>query len=213
MNLNGDLASSDALLLLRVAVGQDVPLECLSPGTPLRTHQTSCYNAAGTVIACPGTGQDGELRFGVERSFTDNGDGTITDNVTGLMWEKLSNDGSIHDKDNEYIWTNAIKKAAQLSAASFAGHDDWRLPNRFELETLVNLAAPDPRTFAPFHIGCQAACTNLTCSCTPSTNLWTSTTTHSGPAQAWTVLFDVGFTDYENKISQTHPARVVRTAF
>jgi hypothetical protein len=45
-------------------------------GQRLRTGQTTCYNAGGTVIGCAGTGQDGELQKGLTVSYTDNGDGT-----------------------------------------------------------------------------------------------------------------------------------------
>ena len=75
---------------------------------PLETGQTACWNAAGQPISCAGTGQDGELQNGLHRGYVDNGDGTITDTSTGLMWEKLSDDTSIHDKDNVYTWTNAF---------------------------------------------------------------------------------------------------------
>lgn len=99
------------------------------PAQPLKTGQTTCYDSSGTVIACSGTGQDGELQKGVARSFTDNGDGTVTDNVSGLMWEKISDDDSIHDKDTTYTWTNAFaSKVAMLNSSSFAGHNDWRVP-------------------------------------------------------------------------------------
>jgi hypothetical protein len=53
---------------------------------------------------CGGTGQDGELQRGVALAYQDNGDGTITDLSTGLMWEKKSSDGSLHDKYNYYPW-------------------------------------------------------------------------------------------------------------
>ena len=69
----------------------------------LRTGQTACYDLVlgeGIIVPCAGTGQDGELQKGLAQDYTDNGDGTITDNRTGLMWEKLGDDGSIHDKDN-----------------------------------------------------------------------------------------------------------------
>ena len=61
----------------------------------------------------------------------DNGDGTITDTKTGLMWEKLSDDGSIHDKDTAYTWANAfaVKVATLNGGGGFAGHTDWRVPN------------------------------------------------------------------------------------
>jgi len=59
---------------------------------PLKTGQTTCWNTAGAVISCPGTGQDGELRRGEPRAYEDNGDGTI------------------HDKDRTYTWTKAFEK-------------------------------------------------------------------------------------------------------
>jgi hypothetical protein len=69
---------------------------------PVKTGQTTCWDADGKVIACAGTGEDGELRRGEPRSYQDDGNGTIRDKRTALTWEKLANDGSIHDKDNLY---------------------------------------------------------------------------------------------------------------
>src|SRR5262249_8529536 len=95
-------------------------------GQPLQTGQTTCYDTAGTVIACAGTGQDGELQKGLARAYVDNGDGTITDTKTGLMWEKLSDDGSIHDWDTTYTWADAFTvKVAALNSGMFAGYTDW----------------------------------------------------------------------------------------
>ena len=58
------------------------------------TGQEICYDSAGNVIACEGTRQDGDIRAGVPwptPRFADNDDGTITDNLTGLMWLKDAN--------------------------------------------------------------------------------------------------------------------------
>jgi len=58
------------------------------------TGQTTCYDISGTVIPCTGTGQDGEIQTGVawpNPRSTDNGDGTMTDNLTGLVWAKDAN--------------------------------------------------------------------------------------------------------------------------
>ena len=74
-----------------------------STGLPA-TGQTTCSDTNGNDIACSGTGQDGDARAGRRLAYVDNGDGTITDSNTNLMWEKLSNDGFIHDKDNAYTW-------------------------------------------------------------------------------------------------------------
>jgi hypothetical protein len=56
-------------------------------------------------------------------SYTDNGD-TITDNNTGLEWEKKTagNVGTL------YTWLEAFAYIASLNTANFAGHNDWRLP-------------------------------------------------------------------------------------
>lgn len=99
----------------------------------LKTGQTTAY----------GTASDGDLQAGNARSSTDNGDGTITDNKTGLMWEKKDQSGGIHDWNNTYSWcgascgsTNIMDGAitttflAGLNAgAGFAGHTDRRIPN------------------------------------------------------------------------------------
>jgi len=199
---SGQIEASDALLLLNKAVDQPVPdLICpLSAGLAV-TGQTTCYDATeGVVIDCAGTGQDGELQRGAARSFTDNGDGTITDNVTGLMWEKLSDDGSIHDGDNLYTWTDAVTtKVATLNATSFGGYTDWRLPNRVELGSLVNAATTRPATYSVFNTGCVASCTVLTCNCTLRSRYWSSTTFAEGPQYAWSVTFEPGNVEWEAK--------------
>ncbi len=60
--------------------------------------------------------------------FMDNGDGTISDLATGLMWQK-ADDGKTRD------WKDALKYAESLK---LAGHDDWRLPNAKELQSIVD---------------------------------------------------------------------------
>ena len=169
-------------------------------GQRLKTGQTLCYNASGTVIACAGTGQDGQFQKGLARSYTDNGNGTITDNKTGLMWEKISDDGSIHDKDTTYTWTTAVTtKIAALNSGSFAGFTDWRLPNVNELQSLANYGAFGPAVFSAFNTSCAASCTVLTCSCTSFGNYWSSSTFQSNSNAAWGVVFFNGDTDANGK--------------
>lgn len=174
-------------------------------GQILKSGGTTCYAYAPTKdydyapIPCAGTGQDGELQKGVARSYTDNGDGTITDNATGLMWEKLSDDGSIHDKDTDYTWTNAIAaKIATLNATTFAGYGDWRLPNVSELLSLINHGAAGPAVFSVFNSGCAPSCTVSICSCTRGTSVndfayWSSTTNQGDLNDAWQVSFNLGW--------------------
>lgn len=180
------------------------------PSQPFKTGQTQCYNAAGTVIPCAGTGQDGELQKGAARGYTDNGDGTITDNKTGLMWEKQddNNVGGIHDKDNTYTWIAAFTKITSLNGASFAGFTDWRLPNADELASLAKRGAVNPAIDAVFNTSCAASCTVTTCSCTASDYYWSSTTYKSIPSSAWTVLFFYGDVDASRDLGKTSNFRV-----
>lgn len=65
--------------------------------------------------------------------LVDNGDGTVTDTVTGLMWQQ-GEAGAMN-------WQNALIYCEDLA---LAGYDDWRLPNRNELQTLVDYAEFNP---------------------------------------------------------------------
>jgi len=160
---------------------------------PVRTGQATCWSATGIVIDCAGTGQDGELRRGEPRAYLDLGNGTIRDKRTALMWEKLSDDDTIHDKDNTYSWAEAFEKIDELNTPPcFAGFCDWRLPNSFELYSLLDLGNVSPAVSAPFSTGCVTDCTVLTCSCTASLGYWSSTTYPSTPQTAWVVNFGSG---------------------
>jgi hypothetical protein len=184
----------------------------VSAGGLQKTGQTICYNTPGSVIACAGTGHDGELQNGVARSFTDNGDGTITDNLTGLMWEKQSDDGGIHDKDNTYTWDAAFasKLVTLNGGGGFAGHTDWRVPNIVELESLKNFGAVSPAVYSAFNTNCAATCTVTTCSCTKSYTYWSSSTYQSGPTLVWTLYFFDGRTEFDDK-TNVRALRAVRT--
>ena len=75
----------------------------------------------------------GNPDYGVNE-FVDNGDGTITDLATGLMWQK-ADDGTTRN------WEQALAYAEDLT---LAGQDDWRLPNAKELQSIVDYTrAPD----------------------------------------------------------------------
>ena len=90
---------------------------------PARTGQTASY----------ATGDDGDLKAGVAwpaQRFT-SGTGSevdcITDNLTGLMWSKAGLASA--------NWGSAL---STINASSLCGHDDWRMPNVNELESLVH---------------------------------------------------------------------------
>jgi hypothetical protein len=168
------------------------------------------FPASGQTTAY-GSGSDGDERAGAVLSYTDNGDGTITDANTGLMWEKKDDSGGIHDKDNTYTWgttsepytmdgTMVTEFLATLNTEPcFAGHCDWRIPNVKELQSLVDyeVASPGPTVNPAFDnaAGCPG-CTDVTlasCSCTASYPAWSSTTTRGYPASAWDVTFGYGY--------------------
>lgn len=151
----------------------------------------TCLDAADAngdlVIAAPGdTGQCSPT------SFTDNGDGTITDDHLGLIWEKLSDDDSVHQFTATHEFPDALAKVATLNTTSFAGHTDWRLPTVRELLTLLR-PGPAPLINPIFDSGCVADCTVTTCSCTSSSvfdeDTWTSTVFPFIPNAFWTVDF------------------------
>jgi hypothetical protein len=87
-------------------------------------------------------GQDAQFE-GYQPSYKDNGDGTVTDLVTGLMWQKsadLNNDGRI-DINDKLTYDEAV---AGADTFSLAGYKDWRLPTIKELYTLIMFYGKDP---------------------------------------------------------------------
>ena len=80
---------------------------------------------------------------GNEPVYVDNGDGTVTDMVTGLMWQQSfdhNGDGSI-DYDDKLMYDQII--ALVNSGVSFAGYDDWRLPSIKEMYSLIQFSGRD----------------------------------------------------------------------
>jgi len=150
-------------------------------------------------------GDDGATRSGAALSFTDNGDGTITDNVTGLMWEKKSRDGSLHDREKAFTWLPGAGSIwewlGQLNSEGgngFAGHGDWRIPNVKELGSIVDYEVASPTATAEFNTACTSgSCGVTTCSCTKTSGYWSSTTLPSLTTSAFVVRFSDG------KISDT----------
>ena len=121
----------------RSGLSNPCPLD--GPVPVLKTGQTVSYEP----------GDDGDLEKGVASPnprFTDNGDGTVTDNLTGLIWLKNANCMRFFITDpgpNERRWQYAIWAANALQSGycgltdnSSAG--DWRLPNKRELLSLID---------------------------------------------------------------------------
>lgn len=134
-----------------------VPLAVLAAPVPIpQTGQTTCYNAEGVIIDCAGTGQDGEKQAGAPLPvprFTDNRDGTVTDNLTDLIWLKDANctasaggvdrSGGLLDWQAALTWcNNLVHGKCGLNDNSAIG--DWRLPNINELRSLIDYSRHDP---------------------------------------------------------------------
>ncbi len=108
-------------------------------GYPLvDTGQISCYGDLN-AITCPQSGvaldgQDAQYN-NLQSSYVDNGDGTVTDNVTGLMWQKTPGDKMNYDQ-----------ALAGANSSNLAGYDDWRVPTIKELYSLILFSGSDAST-------------------------------------------------------------------
>ncbi len=147
----------------------------------------------------------------------DNGDGTISDNLTQLVWEKKTTDvdsgtnaSDRHDVDNEYDWSADTDYDADgpvftdflenLNTTCFAGQCDWRVPTINELQTIL---LPETYPCAP------TPCVDPIFLPTQSYNYWSSSTYQGGPAGAWLVTFFSGYTSALNKTHSSY-VRAVR---
>lgn len=72
----------------------------------------------------------GNPNYGVN-NFSDNGDSTITDNATGLMWTK-------YDSQTGMGWEDALTWVQTKNNENYLGHNDWRLPHTKELQSIVD---------------------------------------------------------------------------
>jgi hypothetical protein len=112
------------------------------------TRQGHCYDAK-VATSCPVEsqrfyGQDAQY-VGNEPRYRDNGNGTVTDLVTGLMWQK--------DPGEKMTFLQAVAEATKLR---LAGYTDWRLPSVKELYSLILFDGTDP-----------SVCATGTCSAVP----------------------------------------------
>lgn len=137
----------------------------------LQTGQTSCHDAAGRRIPCEGSGQDAEFKRGIEwpkPRFEKTGE-TVLDRLTGLMWTEDANPAEF-----PMTWQEALDFVKNMNQEQAHGFNDWRLPNRKELRSLISHqtrkpALPGDHPFKNVFLGWY----------------WTSTTAAINPAYAW----------------------------
>ena len=158
---------------------------CYPPAQVSKTGQVTPYVA----------GDDGVLQPGVVwpvPRFTNNGNGTVTDNLTGLVWMQNANCWE------RQTWTNALAKVAGLNAGSQSctgyttgTHTNWHLPTKRELMSLIDSGRSYPALPSghPFS-GVQ------------TNNYWSSTTNANNTSNAWYVDLNNGYVNgYDKTIS------------
>jgi hypothetical protein len=142
--------------------------------------------------------------------YGNNGDGTVTDYDTGLMWEQKDGADGVpaldnpHDVDNRYTWSLAAdifrtgtaftdflarlddseSSDGVTEGPCFVGHCDWRLPTIVELRGIVDLSASA--------CGVGSPCIAPVFGPTVALNYWSATTVATNPFIAWFVYFDGG---------------------
>ena len=169
-----------------VQTGTATPGNTYNAGVP-QTGQTMSY----------ATGDDGDLEKGVawpSPRFTDNGNGTVKDNLTGLIWLK---DG---DCMGTREWSDALTQVINLNAGTdfscdsyTAGtHNDWRLPNVRELYSLIDSSQP---TVAPW----IALPSGHPFTGVQSYVYWSSTSYAYDTSYAWLVILNNGYVGSANK--------------
>ncbi|MBF0495285.1 MAG: DUF1566 domain-containing protein [Deltaproteobacteria bacterium] len=182
------------LLCCLPAIGESLTYPAPVP----RTGQTTPY----------GTGDDGALRMGVawpSPRFTDNGNGSVTDNLTGLIW--LKNANCFPGESNEGLdWFKALAAANALASGSCGLTDgshagDWRLPNVNELQSLTDYNPFNPTlpTGHPF-VGVQLE----------GYPYWSSTICVNYTGNAWDVSMSNGAVSPFGDINYGQPVWPVR---
>jgi Protein of unknown function (DUF1566) len=121
------------------------------------------------------------------QTYTDNGDGTVTDTVTGLMWQKAVASGT-------FTLPQAVAFCPTLTLAT---HSDWRLPTIIELTSILDLGQSSLSinvTFFP---------------ATPVAAFWSSSPLAGSPTNAWVGDFSHGYT-YGSDMTSPNVVRCVR---
>ncbi len=122
--------------------------------------------------------------------FVQNADGTVTDSFTGLQWQKDAGDFNGDGQsglDDHLSWCQALEYCEHLT---FAGHDDWRLPNVRELQSIIEYGRRAPAVDPVFgELGFD---------------YWSSTSLPDSHELAWDVNFTWGITQEDFKSVGSH---------
>jgi hypothetical protein len=116
-------------------------------------------------------------------SYTVNTDGTVSDNVTGLMWQQAV---------DTYTWSAAMAYCPTLTLGS---HTDWRLPTKIELLSIVDYGVGDVDKTPTINATAFPS--------TPLANFWSATPVAGSPSSAWAVYFNPGDDHNGNRLAST----------
>ena len=154
------------------------------------------YSTAAPVSApVAATGQtnayaiedDGALKKGVvwpnPRFTVQANTNCVTDNLTGLVWARNANQ---FGKTN---WNNAVTNCNNLS---YGGYDDWRLPNKMELKSVIDCGVNTPALPAGHPFASVAI----------DDSYWTSTTLSLSASYAWYFGLTHGISNYDVKTAK-----------
>ncbi len=141
--------------------------------------KSETISAGGTKKIHVRAVRDINIPASVSNHFTDNGDGTITDHLTNLVWQKNPNPNAIN-------WEQALTYAESLNLADSS---DWRLPNIKELHSLHDESTVNPGVNTNFFpaIGVK--------------KYWSSTSLPNQTTKAWYLDTQFGITTYDFKTS------------
>jgi Protein of unknown function (DUF1566) len=210
------LSPKTTLLVILIAVwmGSGMPLASAGakdpkPNAPVpQTGQTTCWDPAGVIapiarIDCStpeAMGQDGAVQAGVAwptPRFTDRGDGTVRDNLTGLIWLKNANCFGAR------LWAQALTAANTLASGRCGLSDrsvpgDWRLPTIRELHSLLDFDFANPALSNAAGTGHWMEGDAFSGLDADDEFVWSSTTHTFSPNNAWIVRWSDGFTFGQN---------------
>lgn len=137
----------------------------------------------------------------VDSIYLNNGNGTVTDNVTGLMWAQctdgLSDATCTTGFASTHNWADAFAAVKAANASSLMGHNDWRLPNVKELLSIIDKGCDNPATNSVLFPATQPG------------GYWSSSPDKQDNQQSYSVDFTSGSVDVSLKFAP-HYVRLVR---